>query len=94
MAVDEARRYSRTDGLSRLDRVYGTSGSSLSSSSPIRVSWLSLIIDHIRHTATASTSASRKRAITSSACRSSSAVSASPSAESRSRISNVSARGI
>ena len=53
----DVRRYSRMIGLSRCESVYGTPGSSSSSSSPRRSSCSGLAIDQSRETATASTPA-------------------------------------
>ena len=55
MQVDEARRYSRSVGLSWCESVNGTPGSCSASSSPTRRSWAGLAIDHSRQTPTAST---------------------------------------
>ena len=56
MQVDDARRYSRSEGLSTCESVYGTPGRWRSSSAPTRRSCAGFTIDQSRQTPTASIS--------------------------------------
>src|SRR4051794_6098516 len=93
MHVDDARLYSRMDGLSRCESVYGTPGRCSSSRSPTRASWTGFAIDQSRQTPTASTSRASRHAQSSTTACSSSGFTTSPAAPSRSGTWKVSARG-
>ena len=94
MQVDDARRYSRSVGLSWCESVSGTPGRCSASSSPTRSSWAG--IDDRPQQADAdrldllAAQRARSRAI---AAASSSGCTTSPAASIRSGISKVSARG-
>ncbi len=93
MTVEEARRYSRTTGLSWCDSVTGTPGRRSASSSPTRSSWAGLTVAHSRQTPIASTSCRSQASIASSTDCSSSCVKTAPSESTRSASSKVSQRG-
>ena len=93
MQHDEARRYSRSDGLSWCDRVTGTPGSRSASTAATCSSWAGLTIDHSRQTATASTPAAFSRSAMSCTEAATSGRTMRPSAPIRSSTSKVSERG-
>ena len=93
MQVEEARRYSRTHGLSWCESVTGTPGRCSARSSPTRSSCAGLTIDHSRQTATASTPRSRSVPSSATSAGSSSGFSTPPSGPIRSGTSKVSERG-
>jgi hypothetical protein len=93
MQVAEARRYSRTIGLSRCERLTATPGSRAARISPTRISCAGLAIDHSRQTPTAFTASAASRSAISATTPTSSGRTTSPAAPIRSGTSKVSARG-